>query len=82
MGRNLSDKKVRYLRIIIVTAVVYRNFVRRLHCHKVAIFLDLPALGMRQPLRHLSAGAAPSPQEEQIHVGENERSFSLRTPYK
>lgn len=80
VGRNLSDKKFHYLRIIIVTAAIYRDFVRRLHCHKATIFLDLPALGMHQPLRHFSAGAPPSPQEEQIHVRENERFFSIAGP--
>lgn len=80
VGRNLSDKKFRYFKIIIVTVAVYRDFVRRLHCLKETIFLDLPALGMRQPLRHLCAGAPPSSQEEQIHVGENERFFSIAGP--
>ncbi|KAF1879999.1 hypothetical protein Lal_00022126, partial [Lupinus albus] len=44
-----SDKKFRYLRTVIVTAAVHRGFGRRLPCHQVTNFLDLPALGRRQP---------------------------------
>ncbi|TKY66849.1 ORF91 protein [Spatholobus suberectus] len=44
-GRNLPDKEFRYLRTIIVTAAVHRGFGRRLPCHQVTNFLDLPALG-------------------------------------
>ncbi|KAG9455508.1 hypothetical protein H6P81_000016 [Aristolochia fimbriata] len=38
-----------YLRTVIVTAAVHRGFGRRLPCHQVTNFLDLPALGRRQP---------------------------------
>ncbi|KAK9081055.1 hypothetical protein Scep_031050 [Stephania cephalantha] len=48
-GRNLPDKEFRYLRTVIVTAAVHRGFGRRLPCHQVTNFLDLPALGRRQP---------------------------------
>ncbi|KAG9455494.1 hypothetical protein H6P81_000002 [Aristolochia fimbriata] len=48
-GRNLPDKEFRYLRTVIVTAAVHRGFGRRLPCHQVTNFLDLPALGGRQP---------------------------------
>jgi len=48
-GRNLPDKEFRYLRTVIVTAAVHRVFGRRLPCHQVTNFLDLPALGRRQP---------------------------------
>ncbi|CAN1828593.1 hypothetical protein LINPERHAP1_LOCUS32281, partial [Linum perenne] len=34
---------------VIVTAAVHRGFGRRLPCHQVTNFLDLPALGRRQP---------------------------------
>ncbi|KAK9082292.1 hypothetical protein Syun_031750 [Stephania yunnanensis] len=44
-GRNLPDKEFRYLRTVIVTAAVHRGFGRRLPCHQVTNFLDLPALG-------------------------------------
>ncbi|AES86353.1 hypothetical protein MTR_4g006070 [Medicago truncatula] len=48
-GRNLPDKEFRYLRTVIVTAAVHRGFGRRLPCHQVTNFLNLPALGRRQP---------------------------------
>ncbi|KAL0902958.1 hypothetical protein M5K25_028351 [Dendrobium thyrsiflorum] len=48
-GRNLPDKEFRYLRTVRVTAAVHRGFGRRLPCHQVTNFLDLPALGRRQP---------------------------------
>ncbi|KAK8966753.1 hypothetical protein KSP40_PGU003017 [Platanthera guangdongensis] len=48
-GRNLPNKEFRYLRTIIVTAAIHRGFGRRLPCHQVTNFLDLPALGRRQP---------------------------------
>ncbi|PPR80826.1 hypothetical protein GOBAR_AA39889 [Gossypium barbadense] len=48
-GRNLPDKKFRYLRTVIVTAAVHWGFGHRLPCHQVTNFLDLPALGRRQP---------------------------------
>ncbi|KAJ7941265.1 Cell wall-associated hydrolase, partial [Quillaja saponaria] len=35
-----------------VTAAVHRGFGRRLPCHQVTNFLDLPALGRRQPPIH------------------------------
>ena len=46
---SLPDKEFRYLRTVIVTAAVHRGFGRRLPCHQVTNFLDLPALGRRQP---------------------------------
>ncbi|CAH8352342.1 unnamed protein product [Eruca vesicaria subsp. sativa] len=49
-GRNLPDKEFRYLRTVIVTAAVHRGFGRRLPCHQVTNFLDLPALGSRPGL--------------------------------
>ncbi|PIN17982.1 hypothetical protein CDL12_09352 [Handroanthus impetiginosus] len=48
--RSLPDKKFRYLRAVIVTAAVHRGFGRRLLCHQVTNFLELPALGRHQPL--------------------------------
>ncbi|TYH12561.1 hypothetical protein ES288_A06G077800v1 [Gossypium darwinii] len=48
-GRNLPDKEFHYLRTVIVTAAVHWGFGRRLPCHQVTNFLDLPALGRRQP---------------------------------
>nr|KJB45760.1 hypothetical protein B456_007G326100 [Gossypium raimondii] len=48
-GQNLLDKKFCYLRTVIVTAAVHRGFGRRLLCHQVTNFLDLPALGRCQP---------------------------------
>ncbi|XVF55842.1 hypothetical protein PTKIN_Ptkin06aG0069200 [Pterospermum kingtungense] len=48
-GRNLPDKEFRYLRTDIVTAAVHLGFGRRLPCHQVTNFLDLPALGRHQP---------------------------------
>ncbi|KAK2349547.1 hypothetical protein QL285_099129 [Trifolium repens] len=51
-GRNLPDKEFRYLRTVIVTAAVHRGFGRQLPCHQVTNFLNLPALGRRQPPIH------------------------------
>ncbi|KAJ1683361.1 hypothetical protein LUZ63_021418 [Rhynchospora breviuscula] len=48
-GRNLPDKEFRYLWTVIVTAAVHRGFGRQLHCHQFTNFLNLPALGRRQP---------------------------------
>ncbi|KAL5582839.1 hypothetical protein UlMin_015281 [Ulmus minor] len=48
-GRNLPDKEFRYLRTVIVTAAVHRGFGRRLPCHQVTNFLDLPALAGVSP---------------------------------
>ena len=48
-GRNLPDKEFRYLRTVIVTAAVNRGFGRQLPCHQFTNFLNLPALGRRQP---------------------------------
>ncbi|ESW30778.1 hypothetical protein PHAVU_002G181700 [Phaseolus vulgaris] len=48
-GRNLSDKKFCYLRIVTITVVVHRDFSCRLPYHQVTNFLDLSALGRRQP---------------------------------
>ena len=45
-GRNLPDKEFRYLRTVIVTAAVYRDFSSRLSTSP----FNLPALGRRQPL--------------------------------
>ncbi len=47
-GRNLPDKEFRYLRTVIVTAAVHRGFGRQLR-QKLTNFLNLPALGRRQP---------------------------------
>ncbi|QCE14664.1 hypothetical protein DEO72_LG11g1667 [Vigna unguiculata] len=48
-GRNLPDKEFRYLRTVIVTAAIHRGFGRRLPCHQVTNFLDLPALAGVSP---------------------------------
>ena len=48
-GRNLPDKEFRYLRTVIVTAAVHRGFGRQLPRIRVTDFLNLPALGRRQP---------------------------------
>ncbi|KAJ3667225.1 hypothetical protein LUZ61_021084 [Rhynchospora tenuis] len=48
-GRNLPDKEFRYLWTVIVTAAVHRGFGRQLRCHQFTNFLNLPALGRRQP---------------------------------
>ena len=47
-GRNLPDKEFRYLRTVIVTAAVHRGFGRELR-QRLTSFLNLPALGRRQP---------------------------------
>ena len=47
-GRNLPDKEFRYLRTVIVTAAVHRGFGRELR-QTLTSFLNLPALGRRQP---------------------------------
>ena len=47
-GRNLPDKEFRYLRTVIVTAAVHRGFGRELRQRRTS-FLNLPALGRRQP---------------------------------
>ena len=44
-GQNLPDKEFRYLRTVIVTAAVHRGF----GCQLLTDFLNLPALGRRQP---------------------------------
>src|ERR1039457_4164542 len=51
-GRNLPDKEFRYLRTVIVTAVVHRGFSSQLHpsCDKLTAPFNLPAPGRRQPL--------------------------------
>ena len=49
-GRNLPDKEFRYLRTVIVTAAVHRGFGRQLQLESLTNFLNLPALGRRQPL--------------------------------
>ncbi|KAF2913194.1 hypothetical protein DAI22_10g165805 [Oryza sativa Japonica Group] len=46
---SLGPREFRYLRTVIVTAAVHRGFGRRLPCHQFTNFLDLPALGRRQP---------------------------------
>jgi hypothetical protein len=48
-GRNLPDKEFRYLRTVIVTAAVHRGFGRQLQDYSLTDFLNLPALGRRQP---------------------------------
>jgi hypothetical protein len=48
-GRNLPDKEFRYLRTVIVTAAVHRGFSRQLQGCPLTNFLNLPALGRRQP---------------------------------
>jgi hypothetical protein len=48
-GRNLPDKEFRYLRTVIVTAAVHRGFSRQLWGYPLTDFLNLPALGRRQP---------------------------------
>ena len=48
-GRNLPDKEFRYLRTVIVTAAVHRGFGRQLQSCLLTNFLNLPALGRRQP---------------------------------
>jgi hypothetical protein len=48
-GRNLPDKEFRYLRTVIVTAAVHRGFGRQLRACTLTDFLNLPALGRRQP---------------------------------
>ena len=48
-GRNLPDKEFRYLRTVIVTAAVHRGFGRQLRAIALTNFLNLPALGRRQP---------------------------------
>ncbi len=48
-GRNLPDKEFRYLRTVIVTAAVHRGFSRQLQGCPLTDFLNLPALGRRQP---------------------------------
>ena len=45
----LPDKEFRYLRTVIVTAAVHRGFGRQLPRIRVTDFLNLPALGRRQP---------------------------------
>ncbi|CAK9227505.1 unnamed protein product [Sphagnum troendelagicum] len=49
VGQNLPDKKFRYLRTIIVMATIHWGFNCQLPCHQVTNFLNLPALGRRQP---------------------------------
>jgi hypothetical protein len=48
-GQNLPDKEFRYLRTVIVTAAVHRGFSRQLQNCFLTDFLNLPALGRRQP---------------------------------
>ncbi len=48
-GQNLPDKEFRYLRTVIVTAAVHRGFGRQLYQNRITNFLNLPALGRRQP---------------------------------
>jgi len=45
-GSELTRQEFRYLRTVIVTAAVHRGFGRRLPCHQVTNFLDIPALGI------------------------------------
>ncbi|KAI4300018.1 hypothetical protein L6164_033438 [Bauhinia variegata] len=48
-SRNLPNKEFHYLRTVIVTAAVHRGFDCQLPCHQVTNFLNLLALGRRQP---------------------------------
>ncbi len=48
-GQNLPVKEFRYLRTVIVTAAVHRGFGRQLLTYAITNFLNLPALGRRQP---------------------------------
>ncbi len=48
-GQNLPDKEFRYLRTVIVTAAVHRGLGRQLFQNRITNFLNLPALGRRQP---------------------------------
>ena len=48
-GRNLPDKEFRYLRTVIVTAAVHWGFGGQLRGKPLTDFLNLPALGRRQP---------------------------------
>jgi hypothetical protein len=48
-GRNLPDKEFRYHRTVIVTAAVHTGLKKNLDIISVP-FLDLRALGRRQPL--------------------------------
>jgi hypothetical protein len=49
-GRNLPDKEFRYLRTVIVTAAIDQRFSRQLHPKGLTSFLNVLALGRRQPL--------------------------------
>ncbi|KAL4287157.1 hypothetical protein AHAS_Ahas19G0158100 [Arachis hypogaea] len=66
-GRNLPDKKFCYLRTVIVTAAVHRGFGHRLPCHQVTNFLELPALGWRQPPYLVIFLTSPLP-EPRYHI--------------
>jgi hypothetical protein len=48
-GQNLLGNEFRYLRTVIVTAAVHRGFGRQLLNYLITNFLNLPALGRRQP---------------------------------
>ena len=49
-GRNLPDKEFRYLRTVIVTAAIDQRFSRQLRPEGLTGFLNVLALGRRQPL--------------------------------
>ena len=49
-GRNLPDKEFRYLRTVIVTAAIDQRFSRQLRPKGLTGFLNVLALGRRQPL--------------------------------
>ena len=49
-GRNLPDKEFRYLRTVIVTAAIDQRFSRELRPEGLTPFLNVLALGRRQPL--------------------------------
>ena len=52
-GRNLPDKEFRYLRTVIVTAAIDQRFgrqLRRARRARLTSFLNVLALGRRQPL--------------------------------
>ncbi|KAL5070100.1 hypothetical protein RYX36_020987 [Vicia faba] len=81
-GRNLPDKEFRYLRTFIVTAAVHRGFGRRLPCHQVTNFLNLPALGRHVSVRQVvSCLLVNSAAVRKVDLFGNPRIFdSLQLP--
>ncbi|KAL8116117.1 hypothetical protein AgCh_022567 [Apium graveolens] len=49
MNGDIPETHKEKRKTVIVTAAVHRGFGHRLPCHQVTNFLDLPALGRRQP---------------------------------